>query len=87
MTSAEIVPSKLSYLTRRLLLSWRWRRTRTKIVEKEIPVEKIVKEILYIPILTDDPEAVRKSLEESVPPEVADIVKVSLKGQTRGSPA
>ena len=87
MTSAEIVPSKLSYLTRRLLLSWRWRRTRTKIVEKEIPVEKIVKEILYIPILTDDPEAVKKSLEESVPPEVADIVKVSLKGQTRGSPA
>ncbi len=65
---------------RRLLLGWRWKRVRT--VEKvvEVPVEKIIKEILYIPILTDDPNAVRATLAQGVPPEVADLVKVSLMG-------
>lgn len=86
-SASDLTPSKLSKLTRRLLLSWRWQRTRTMIITKEVPVEKIVKEILYVPILTDDPEAVKKSLMESVPPEVADIVKFTLKGEKRGSQA
>ncbi len=100
-TTGSMVQSPISRLLRRLLLSWRWKRTRTvkvevekpveKIVEVErrveVPIEKIVKEILYVPLLTDDPEAVRKSLYESVPPEVADVVKVTLSGRGRGSQA
>ena len=50
-----------------------------KEVEKyiEVPVEKVVKEILYVPILTDDPEALRQALHQDMPPEIADLVKVS----------
>lgn len=84
--------SPLSRLVRRLLLRWRWRRVRTikvpfevsvdREVEKrvEVPVEKVVKEILYVPILTDDPDALRKALNEDLPPEVVDLVKVAAKG-------
>ncbi|WP_206533137.1 hypothetical protein, partial [Mesorhizobium sp. M7A.F.Ca.CA.001.15.1.1] len=38
-------------------------------------------EILYVPILTDDPEALRRALDRELPPEVIDVVKVSAKGQ------
>ena len=95
--------SKLSRLIRRLIVSWRWRRVRTKIVsvevpvdkevvrivKEEVPVERVVKEILYVPILTDDPEAVKRSLYANLPDEVAEMVKVSLvgKGSQHGSPA
>jgi hypothetical protein len=59
-----------------------------KLVDKivEVPVEKIIKEILYIPILTDDPEAVKRALYKTLPKEVADVVKVSLKSQSDASP-
>ncbi|MER9295750.1 hypothetical protein NKI38_04490 [Mesorhizobium sp. M0621] len=85
--------SKLSRLLRRMLLRWRWRRVRKvpvqvpfdreveKHVEVPVEVEKIVKEILYVPILTDDPEALRRALDRELPPEVIDLVKVSAKGQ------
>ncbi|RUV49288.1 hypothetical protein EOB77_20200 [Mesorhizobium sp. M7A.F.Ca.MR.228.00.0.0] len=85
--------SKLSRLLRRMLLRWRWRRVRKvpvqvpfdreveKRVEVPVEVEKIVKEILYVPILTDDPEALRRALDRELPPEVIDLVKVSAKGQ------
>ncbi|ESY59976.1 hypothetical protein X742_34840 [Mesorhizobium sp. LNHC232B00] len=84
--------SRLSRLIRRMLIRWRWRRVRTvkvpfevvvdREVEKrvEVPVEKVVKEILYVPVLTDDPDALRKALNEDLPAEVADLVKVSTKG-------
>lgn len=98
-TAAEVEKSKTSRLIRRLLLSWRWRRVRTKkvpvevpvekLVDKivEVPVEKVIKEILYIPILTDDPEAVKKALYKALPKEVADVVKVSLKRKADASSA
>ncbi|MER9406195.1 hypothetical protein NKI36_19390 [Mesorhizobium caraganae] len=85
--------SKLSRLLRRMLLRWRWRRVRKvpvqvpfdreveKRVEVPVEVEKVVKEILYVPILTDDPEALRRALDRELPPEVIDLVKVSAKGQ------
>jgi hypothetical protein len=85
--------SKLSRLLRRMLLRWRWRRVRKvtvqvpvdreveKRVEVPVEVEKVVKEILYVPILTDDPEALRRALDRELPPEVVDLVKVSAKGQ------
>ena len=77
---------------RRMLIRWRWRRVRTikvpvevlvereveKRVEVEVPVEKVIKEILYVPVLTDDPEALRRALGRELPPEVADLVKISL---------
>ncbi|RWP11034.1 MAG: hypothetical protein EOQ97_11400 [Mesorhizobium sp.] len=85
--------SKLSRLLRRMLLRWRWRRVRKvlvqvpfdreveKRVEVPVEVEKVVKEILYVPILTDDPEALRRALDRELPPEVVDLVRVSAKGQ------
>ncbi|RWP30301.1 ABC transporter permease [Mesorhizobium sp.] len=85
--------SKLSRLLRRMLLRWRWRRVRKvpvqvpvdreveRRVEVPIEVEKVVKEILYVPVLTDDPEALRRALDRELPPEVIDLVKVSAKGQ------
>jgi hypothetical protein len=90
---------KLGRLIRRMLLRWRFRRTRKvevkvevpveKEVEKriEVPVERTVKEILYVPILTDDPELLRKTLVQDLPPEIADLVKVGMKGQPNGNPA
>ncbi|MER9663836.1 hypothetical protein, partial [Mesorhizobium sp. M0159] len=91
--------SKTSRLLRRMLLSWRWRRIRTikvpvevmveKEVEKrvEVPVEKLVKEILYVPLFTDDPEVLRKALDQDLPPEVSDLVTVSMKGRKSARPA
>ncbi|MER9893789.1 hypothetical protein NKJ40_17225 [Mesorhizobium sp. M0119] len=91
--------SKTSRLLRRMLLSWRWRRIRTikvpievmveKEVEKrvEVPVEKVVKEILYVPLFTDDPEVLRKALDQDLPPEVSDLVTVSMKGRKSARPA
>ena len=75
--------SALSRFLRRWLLRWRWKRVRTveKIVEK--PIETTVKEILYVPILTDDPGAVRKILNEELPPEFSEHVSVDAVG---GSP-
>jgi hypothetical protein len=57
-----------------------------KEVEKrvEVPVEKIVKEILYVPILTDDPEAVLRALNETLDKDVADLVTLSLAGPKHG---
>jgi hypothetical protein len=82
---------KLSRLLRKIILSWRWKRTKQvpvnveipvdRIVEKtiEVPVEKIIKEILYVPMLTDDPELVKSTLNEALPDNVRDLVKLSLK--------
>jgi hypothetical protein len=94
----QIGPSKLQRLTRNLLLRWRWKRVRTQkvpfevLVEKEVekpievPVEKIVKEILYVPILTDDPEAIQRALSETIPKEVADLVRISTAAKSHGRP-
>jgi hypothetical protein len=53
----------------------------------EVPVEKIIKEVLYVPILTDDPEAVRRSLQQDLPAEIADLVRVKFKGTPNASAA
>ena len=86
-SARQEAPSPLSRLIRSILITWRWRRTKTVTITKEVPVEKIVKEILYIPILTDDPDTVMKSIDEGVPPDVSDLVKVSIKGRERGNKA
>ena len=86
---------KLSKLVRKILLRWRWSRTRKVEVIKEVPVERIVevekivekpietvvKEILYIPLLTDDVEIVRKALNENIPAEVANLMKMSVEAK------
>ncbi|WP_371011716.1 hypothetical protein [Mesorhizobium sp. RCC_202] len=93
--------SRLSSLIRRMLLSWRWRRIRTievpveKVVETEVEkrvevpveIEKVVKEILYVPLFTDDPEVLRTALKKELPPDVADLVSLSMKGQGNARPA
>ncbi|MER8613095.1 hypothetical protein [Mesorhizobium sp. M1216] len=60
-----------------------------KEVEKrvEVPVEKVVKEILYVPLFTDDPEVLRKALDQDLPPEVSDLVTVSMKDRKSARPA
>lgn len=92
--------SRLSRLIRRMLLRWRWRRVRHVNVRVEVPVEKevekrievpvevetVIKEILYVPVLTDDPEALRRALDRELPPEVADLVKMSAKNSTPTPP-
>jgi hypothetical protein len=89
-TSPEVpAEGKLQRLIRKMLLVWRWKRTRSvqvpvevtveKEVEKriEVPVERVIKEILYVPVFTDDPEALKKSLAESLPKDVAELVAVN----------
>lgn len=53
----------------------------------EKPVEKVIKEILYVPLLTDDPDAVRRALNKRLPKEIADLVKISTAGASRGGKA
>ena len=91
--------SSFTKLVRRLLITWRWKRTKTikipievpveKIVEKriEVPVETVVKEILYVPVLTDDPEALQRTLKEKLPADVADLVSINFRGKRNASPA
>jgi hypothetical protein len=85
---------KLKRLIRRILLRWRWKRVRTvkvpvqvpievpvdRMVEK--PVEKVVTEVLYVPLLTDNPEALVRALSNSdrIPKDVVDWVKINMTG-------
>ena len=85
-TTEEVRQSKLPRLIRNMLLSWRWKRVRTKEVKVEVPVptdappqERIIKEILYVPILTDNPQDLKRALSKDLPPEIADLVKVGVK--------
>jgi hypothetical protein len=50
-------------------------------------VERIIKEILYVPILTDDPDAVRRAITGTLPREIADLVSVSIGGVNRAGTA
>jgi len=90
----------LAGLLRRLLLSWRWQRVRTverivegppveKVVEKIVDkiVERPVKEFIYVPLLTDDPDAVRSILERDLPRGVGEILKPSAWGDGHAVPA
>jgi len=88
---------KLSHLVRRILLHWRWRRVRTVLTYVEVPVEKevekrvevqverVVKEILYVPILTDDPDEIRRALDQTLDRGIADIVRISVAGSGSGN--
>ena len=73
-----------SKLMRSYITGRRWKRVRTVTVEKVVPVEKVIKEILYVPILTDDPEDLMKSLNSTLPDEIREQVKLSVKGVKRG---
>ncbi|WP_432284226.1 hypothetical protein SLT36_20815 [Aminobacter sp. BA135] len=46
-----------------------------------MPVERVVKEILYVPLLTDDPDALRKALDADLPSDVAEMVKISARNR------
>lgn len=83
-------PSGLAGLLRRWMLQWRWRRVRTleRVVEKIVegpPVDRIVekiverpfKQFVYVPILTDDPDAVRTALARDLPAEAAELLRAS----------
>ena len=72
----------LAATLRRILITWRWRRVRTVKIKIEVPVEKpetIIKEIIYVPILTDNPEAVRQALANTPTGEMAEVVKFTAK--------
>lgn len=68
---------------RNWLVKWRFRRVKRipyevkveieKLIEKPVDriVEKTVKEIVYVPLLTDDPEALKKALEDGLPDNVS----------------
>ena len=73
-----------SKLIRSYITGRRWKRVRIVTVEKEVPVERLIKEILYIPLLTDDPDDLMKFLNSTLPDEVAEQVKLSVKGVRRG---
>ncbi len=77
----------ISRLFRSYVVGRRWKRVRTLTVEKEVPVEKVIKEILYIPLLTDNPDELFKSLDAALPSDIAEQVKISLKGRRRGDKA
>lgn len=58
-----------------------------KEIEKrvEVPVERVIKEILYVPVLTDDPDAVRRALNDTLPTDVANLVRATFNGRRHGS--
>ena len=93
--------SPLAHLLRLLLTRWRWKRVRTVIVpervevevvkevEKQVPVEveKLIKEILYVPVLTDDPDFVLQAMKSTLPPEVTEQVQTAARRGRRASKA
>lgn len=95
----RVGPGPFGRSLRRALVAWRWRRKQTVLVDRpvevpvdrevlvEVQVEKVIKEILYVPILTDDPDMVRRALASDLPPEVADLVSIRAKGLGVGSAA
>ena len=50
----------------------------------EVPVDRVIKEILYVPVLTDDPEAIRRSLNDTLPNDMANLVKATFKAGKHG---
>lgn len=78
--------SRLSRSIRRALVAWR-RRLRKKTVSPTASEERIIKEILYVPVLTNDPDLVRQAISSDLPKEVADLVRLSIKEAPVGSPA
>ncbi len=77
----------------RLVHAWRWHRVRTvkvpfevkveveKEVEKrvEVPVETVIKEFLYIPVLTDDPAMALSMMRTNLSPDAAAAVEAAMK--------
>ena len=58
---------------RHLIVHWRFERKKTVI--KEVPVQQVVKEFVYIPLLADEPEEVHELLERDLPEEVRAEIK------------
>ena len=87
--SADHRESRLSRTFRRAIISWRRRRKPAKPVTKTetLTEEKIIKEILYVPVLTNDPAQVRAAISKGLPKEVSDLVRMSMKEDPLGSPS
>ena len=58
---------------RHLIVHWRFERKKTVI--KEVPVQQVVKEFVYIPLLADEPDEVHELLERDLPEEVRAEIK------------
>jgi len=58
---------------RHLIVHWRFERKKTVI--KEVPVQQVVKEFVYIPLLADEPDEVHELLERELPEEVRAEIK------------
>lgn len=80
--------STLSRTLRRAIVSWRRKHSRNrKDTASAVPAERVIKEILYVPVLTNDPDQVRKAIARDLPKEVADLVRLSMKEPSLGNPS
>ena len=58
---------------RLLIVHWRFERKQT--VLKEVPVEKVIKEYVYLPVLADEPDDLYAMLEKELPNEIVSELK------------
>ena len=49
--------------------------------------EKVIKEILYVPVLTDDPDVVLQAMKSNLPPEASEQVQQATRRGRRASKA
>lgn len=90
MNSTDKHDSRLARTFRRAIISWRRSRRRNKGIPPGTPQvaeEKIIKEILYVPVLTNDPAQVRAAISKDLPKEVSDLVRMSMKEDAVGNQA
>jgi hypothetical protein len=87
--SSERQESRLSRTIRGAIVSWRRNRKKAKSSSgtAAVPQERVVKEILYVPVLTNDPAQVRDAIAKDLPKEVSDLVRLSMKEEQVGNPA
>lgn len=87
--SSERQESRLSKSLRRAIVSWRRSRKRGKVTSgaQTKTEEKVIKEILYVPVLTNDPAQVRDAIAKDLPKEVSELVRLSMKEEQLGNPA
>lgn len=90
INSSDKRESRLSRTFRRAIISWRRNRRKNKgpqLATPPVTEEKIIKEILYVPVLTNDPAQVRAAISKDLPKEVSDLVRMSMKEEPVGNPA
>jgi hypothetical protein len=80
--------SRLARSIRRAIVLWRSRHRPSRLVQskKGTPEEKVIKEILYVPVLTNDPAQVRAAIAKDLPKEISDLVRLSIREEPVGHP-